>query len=360
MRFWSTITFILTLSTISLAQQVDSPPGTFTQRAITDALARYHNDWLTDVGWAFEGCDSLVELTQAVHNLKGFWEIEDVDEGQPGEDSDKPNEISTDTWTRMERRIALTAGTSLSREAELRYLGFARHLLKDWNPDKQYRKLSRDFPEEAARIDSATAVGCLLAAERSFGITHHELVSSERPYQLQLDSASLHDELLLYQLCPGERVADIGAGDGSVAHILAYLGLDVTPTELWYWHPTLERLHASMPAGIAQLYHPVKARHRNLGLSAGSFDVVLVRHTLHHLKRQEQALTQISQALRPGGRLLVIESYSDLHPESDSPCQDRETYTAQTTELQLAGFELIREVDIPDDQSLLTEWILAG
>ncbi len=110
------------------------------------------------------------------------------------------------------------------------------------------------------------------------------------------------------ELRPGMSVADVGAGEGEIAVFMAArLGpsgrLYATEVNAWRLRRAKERAAA---AGLTNVI-PVRAGDTTTGLSAGCCDVIYLRRVYHHLEDPVAIGTGIYSALRPGGRLVVIE-----------------------------------------------------
>ncbi len=102
----------------------------------------------------------------------------------------------------------------------------------------------------------------------------------------------------------GERVLDVGCGDGRVtAEIAAHvprgsvLGVDASPAMIDF-----ARAHAAGPAHPNLAFEVRDAR--ELGFHA-EFDLVVSFNALHWVIEQGKALSSIHAALRPGGRALL-------------------------------------------------------
>lgn len=122
------------------------------------------------------------------------------------------------------------------------------------------------------------------------------------PYFAATEAALLRD----LALGPGERLLEIGAGEGgNLFHLGGQgglrLGVDFSPQKAAFARRVTGAEFLAADAGA-------------LPLADGSFDVVLIRDLLHHLPDRLAALTEAHRVLRPAGRLFLIEPnvYSPL------------------------------------------------
>jgi ubiquinone/menaquinone biosynthesis C-methylase UbiE len=112
----------------------------------------------------------------------------------------------------------------------------------------------------------------------------------------------------LLALEPGSRVADVGAGKGKFALALAER---VGPEGHVYATEIDAKLRAKIEraagdAGLANLT-VVEALEDATGLPDGCCDAIFLRSVYHHLTKPELVLASLARALRPGGRLAVID-----------------------------------------------------
>jgi ubiquinone/menaquinone biosynthesis C-methylase UbiE len=101
-----------------------------------------------------------------------------------------------------------------------------------------------------------------------------------------------------YRFRGSERLLDVGAGDGGVAHLLRQrvgevVAIDVEPSEEW-----------KDGAGIA--FSVANAEHLPFG--DGEFDLIHSKDSLHHMDDPERALTEYRRVLKPGGAALIVEA----------------------------------------------------
>jgi ArsR family transcriptional regulator len=119
---------------------------------------------------------------------------------------------------------------------------------------------------------------------------------------------TLHFEALLHLLPTEWTVADLGTGTG---YLLPYLGAQFRQViAIDQSEPMLGLAgRAVAQAGLANVELRL-GKLEALPLADGEIDLALSLLILHHLAQPEQALREIHRALRPGGRLLLVE----LHP----------------------------------------------
>jgi arsenite methyltransferase len=113
-------------------------------------------------------------------------------------------------------------------------------------------------------------------------------------------------------LRPGDRVADLGAGEG---YFESYLAEAVGPQGRVYAvevEPELvEGLRRRFPAEAINV-KAVLGTFEDPRLPDGSIDVVLVVNTYHHIEDRPAYFRRLQRDLRPGGRVAVIEPNQDL------------------------------------------------
>jgi len=149
------------------------------------------------------------------------------------------------------------------------------------------------------------------------------------------------------EIKPGMTVADIGAGTGVLSLLFAEkvgvggtaIAQDIAPEFL---RGIEER---ARKAGLSQV-RTLLGMEKDARLSAGSVDLIFTSDTYHHFEYPLAMLASLHAALKPGGRLIVID-YEKIPGRSNSWVMNhvranRETVIAEVT---AAGFLLDRTHD---------------
>jgi arsenite methyltransferase len=155
------------------------------------------------------------------------------------------------------------------------------------------------------------------------------------------------DVLGALELAASLRVADVGAGTGYFAVRLARAvpAGDVTATDI---EPGMvqfltKRAHRE---GLPNL-RAVLATESSSGLARDSFDRILVVHVWHHVPDRAALARDLAAALRPGGRLFIVEFAATAR--RGPPQSMRLTPESILAELKAAGLNAtISTVAIPD------------
>jgi ubiquinone/menaquinone biosynthesis C-methylase UbiE len=161
----------------------------------------------------------------------------------------------------------------------------------------------------------------------------------EKP-DVTIAAMNLHD---------GDRVADIGAGTGFYSRRLARA---VAPSGKVYANDIqpemLERLkELAAKEGITNIV-PVLGTEADLNLPAKTFDWVLLVDVYHEFQRPDAMLEKIREALKPNGRVALVEYRLEGSSASHISLEHRMSVEQVTAEWTAAGFLLERTVeDLP-------------
>ncbi len=145
----------------------------------------------------------------------------------------------------------------------------------------------------------------------------------------------------LAQLRPGETVLDVGCGTGTLALVAKervgitgrVYGLDPSRQMIAYARRKAAGRSLSVDFQLGVVEH--------LAFPDRSFDVVLCTWMIHHLPTDDkrQGLAEMARVLKPGGRLLLVDSHLD-----DLPLPKEEFSRMQTGDIPFGkGFSFALE-----------------
>ena len=161
--------------------------------------------------------------------------------------------------------------------------------------------------------------------------------------------AKRKDITRVVSLKPGDAVADIGAGTGLFTQLFAeqvgqkgtVYAVDIGPVFLKYI------AEQTREQGYERIVKTVLNTQDSTELPAGSIDVAFICDTYHHFEHPEKMLASIHRALRPDGRLVIIDF--DLNKDSSDFVKQRAHAPKEVyiLEIAAAGFELMETKNAP-------------
>jgi ubiquinone/menaquinone biosynthesis C-methylase UbiE len=212
---------------------------------------------------------------------------------------------------------------------------------------------SQPAPQAASSPSAPAASGPTpYAAEMNTMFTHPQADVQKFAEMWESESRDVYakrrDIVRAVGLRPGDRVADIGAGTGLFTFLFAeqvgptgaVYAVDIAPAFVKY---IAEQAKQRKQAGIVK---PLLNTPQSAELPAGSIDVAFICDTYHHFEHPEQMLTSIHRALRPDGRLVVIDF--DLSAGTDFvKKRARAPKEVYFQEIAAAGFKQVDVTDAP-------------
>lgn len=155
-----------------------------------------------------------------------------------------------------------------------------------------------------------------------------------------------HEVIEALQLRPDEVIADIGAGTGYFArrfarHCGKVFAVDIEPA-------LLEAAARNAPPNLVTLL----AAPDDPKLPEASLDTVFFCDVLHHIAGRPAYYRKLRRALKPGGRLVVIDFHKRRLPVGPPPAMKLSREEVEQ-ELQGAGFRLTRSWPILPHQYFL-------
>jgi ubiquinone/menaquinone biosynthesis C-methylase UbiE len=162
----------------------------------------------------------------------------------------------------------------------------------------------------------------------------------------------------------GSRVADIGAGGGYfTAHLGLQVGTEGRVLAVDISERELSRLRRLAEDDGLQNIEVVRGEIDDPRLPERSLDAVLVVDAYHEMTEHEAMMAGIYRALKPGGRLVVL----DLAPPDASASRDRQIASHKISidlverDVEAAGFEVLdREPRFASSGSGRWQWMLVA
>ncbi|MBZ5729098.1 MAG: class I SAM-dependent methyltransferase [Acidobacteriia bacterium] len=148
-----------------------------------------------------------------------------------------------------------------------------------------------------------------------------------------------HDVVMALGLKPADAIADIGAGTGYFARRFANHAGKVYAVDID--DKLLDIVRKDAPANLtAVLAAPDDPR-----LPERSVDVIFFCDVLHHIASRAAYYPRLINALKPGGRIVVVDFYKKDLPVGPPP-EMKLSEDEVIAELRAAGFTLAKRLDI--------------
>jgi ubiquinone/menaquinone biosynthesis C-methylase UbiE len=156
-------------------------------------------------------------------------------------------------------------------------------------------------------VKAVTLVAALLLLSACSGVTKLDLTTLGRDsWQRPADVVDALD------LLPGDRVADLGAGEGYfVPRLTEAVGAEGRVYAVDTDEDVVEALVRRFPPESTNV-EVVRAKLEDPMLPDGSLDVILIVNTYHHIEDRPAYFRRLRRDLRPGGRVAVIDPNEDL------------------------------------------------
>ena len=147
-----------------------------------------------------------------------------------------------------------------------------------------------------------------------------------------------HEVVQALSLRPDEVIADIGAGSGYFARRLARHAGKVYAVDID------ERLLKAADEGAPTNLETVLAAPNDPRLPPASVDTIFFCNSLHHIANRASYYPKLKRALKPGGRLVVIDFHK--RPLPVGPPESMKISEADVVaELASAGFQKTKQFD---------------
>ena len=156
-----------------------------------------------------------------------------------------------------------------------------------------------------------------------------------------LDSLGLRD---------GDTIADVGTGVGHLLpYILAKIGKNGTIFAVDIYTEFLDKVRERIATEGWQNVHPVLGTERDPKLPGNRLDGAILLDTYHHLNYPKATMQGVRRALKPGGRLFIIDYYRSRPNPAASLDQIRRHIRLDrddvVKEVKPQGFRLTKQFD---------------
>jgi predicted methyltransferase len=144
---------------------------------------------------------------------------------------------------------------------------------------------------------------------------------------------------------PGMTVADIGAGTGLFTMLFAdavkptgkVVAVDISPAFVEYIESTAKKRRVKNVSAVV-------ANGTDVGLPDASVDLAYLSDVYHHFEHPAETLASIRKALKPGGRMVVID-YERIPGKTPQARIEHVRIDKQQaiSEIEAAGFKLLED-----------------
>jgi len=144
---------------------------------------------------------------------------------------------------------------------------------------------------------------------------------------------------------PGMSVADIGAGTGLFTMLFAnavkpggsVVAVDISPAFVEYIQETAKKRRMRNVTAVL-------GNGSDVGLPEASMDLAYLSDVYHHFEHPEETLASIRKALKPGGRMVVID-YERIPGKTSKARIEHVRVDKQQAirEIEAAGFKLLEQ-----------------
>lgn len=145
-------------------------------------------------------------------------------------------------------------------------------------------------------------------------------------------------------LKPGERVADVGAGTGIYTRLFAQaVGPTGTVTATDLAPKFLAYIAANAAKEGLKNVRTLQAGDRSSNLPDASMDVIFHSDVYHHFEYPMTMNADLNRALKPGGRLYVLE----MEKKGGNTAHVRAPREVVIAEIEKSGFALVGQLKVP-------------
>ena len=201
-------------------------------------------------------------------------------------------------------------------------------------PDQHYEFRAAHDPDGTGKFYLGREIAHVMGPGGIIWLERDERETEEKP-QLVIDALEIK---------PGQTIADLGAGSGFYSFRIAalvgptgkVLAIDIEPTMLEVIARRASREH------VANI-ETVRSSARDPNLAPHSVDLLFMVDVYHELEYPYEVMTKVREALKPGGRVALIE-YRAEDPKVMIKPVHKMSERQVRREMQAAGFKHVKTV----------------
>jgi predicted methyltransferase len=201
-------------------------------------------------------------------------------------------------------------------------------------PAERYEFRTAHDPDGIGKFYLGREIAHVMGPGGILWLERRERETEEKP-QLLIDALEIE---------PGQTIADLGAGSGYYSFRIAplvgptgkVLAIDIEPAML---EVIAQRASRERIANVAA----VRASARDPNLAPGSVDLLFMVDVYHELEYPYEVMTKVRAALKPGGRVALIE-YRAEDPQVAIKPVHKMSERQVRRELEAAGFRHVKTV----------------
>jgi SAM-dependent methyltransferase len=215
--------------------------------------------------------------------------------------------------SRVSRHLAILREAGLlmdRREGTYVFYRFSAPREGPWH--EAWQLVRRELRDDPLHLGDSVALENVLRARAARTRTFFDAVGPEwDALRKVFNDDALRARAITRLVTPGLRVADVGTGTGILAAELARLGLRVIAIDnsARMLDAARAKLAAEGQAGVELRRGEASA----LPLADGEVDAALAHMVLHYLPSPADAVREMARAVRPGGRVVLVDFVRHSH-----------------------------------------------
>lgn len=172
--------------------------------------------------------------------------------------------------------------------------------------------------------------------------------------------STIFTEVKFYQIEAGQKIGEIGAGNGTFSVILAMLnkGIQINVNDLS--NGSIEYINTKIKNNVklldASKIAVIQGTKSKTNFSNDQFDRIIIRNSFHHFTKKDKMLKSIRNVLKPDGKLCLYEPVLD-ESGHEKRCKQILERKILFEIIEKNGFRLEEEKKLETNRMLLLKFI---